>query len=75
LVFPTGLAPKAHDKDALYGVKAALDICHAFVRVVGIFSIGVTTGLVSINGVGNPVRTEYAVVSSTHHIEREKFMK
>ena len=57
-----GLPPLAHENDASYGLKAGLAICQGFQERFS-FSIGITTGVVSIGGVGNAVRTEYAVVS------------
>ncbi|TPX51263.1 hypothetical protein SeLEV6574_g00388 [Synchytrium endobioticum] len=59
-----GLPPLAHENDAPYGVKAALFIQESF-RGKFKFSIGVTTGVVSIGGVGSAVRTEYAVMGDS----------
>lgn len=57
-----GLPPLAHENDASFGLKAGLEICEKFDNVFDDFSIGVTTGMVSIGGVGNESRIEYAVV-------------
>jgi hypothetical protein len=58
-----GLPPLAHENDASYGLKAGLEICEKFSGAFDDFSIGITTGVVSIGGVGNENRIEYAVVS------------
>lgn len=58
-----GLPPLAHENDANFGIRAGLEIVQQFYPVFEQeFSIGITTGVVSIGGVGNSVRTEYAVV-------------
>lgn len=57
-----GLPPLAHENDAAYGLKAAIEIAKDFLKFKS-FSIGVTTGTVAIGGVGNKERTEYALVS------------
>ncbi|KAG5459984.1 MAG: hypothetical protein BJ554DRAFT_8031 [Olpidium bornovanus] len=57
-----GLPPLAHESDASFGIKAGMEICVAFKQIFPDFAIGITTGVVSIGGVGNAVRTEYAVV-------------
>ena len=57
-----GLPPLAHENDASFGLKAGLEICEKFSNSVDDFSIGITTGIVSIGGVGNESRIEYAVV-------------
>ncbi|KAJ3226148.1 hypothetical protein HK099_005501 [Clydaea vesicula] len=57
-----GLPPLAHENDASYGLKAGLEICERFLNVFDDFSIGITTGMVSIGGVGNENRIEYAVM-------------
>jgi hypothetical protein len=59
-----GLPPMSHENDANFGIKAALEIKNGLTDVVSEFSIGVTTGFVSIGAVGNAQRTEYALVSS-----------
>lgn len=59
-----GLPPQAHENDTSFGIKAALQICSEFDGLFDDFSIGITTGVVAIGGVGNSVRTEYAVVSN-----------
>lgn len=58
-----GLPPLAHENDASFAVQAALEISSEFGAAFDDFSIGITTGVVSIGGVGNAIRTEYAVVS------------
>jgi hypothetical protein len=58
-----GLPPLAHLNDAVHGIKAVLEIHSEFSGFLDEFSIGITTGVVSIGGVGNNSRTEYAVVS------------
>ncbi|KNC97873.1 uncharacterized protein SPPG_09415 [Spizellomyces punctatus DAOM BR117] len=60
-----GLPPLAHENDATFGIKAALEICSQFTEMFDDFSIGITTGVVSIGGVGNSVRTEYAVMGDS----------
>lgn len=57
-----GLPPIAHENDASIGLKAGLEISKHFSQVYADFSIGVTTGMVSLGGVGNEFRIEYAVV-------------
>ena len=57
-----GLPPLAHENDASFGLKAGLEICEKFQDMFDDFSIGITTGIVSIGGVGNENRIEYAVV-------------
>jgi hypothetical protein len=57
-----GLPPLAHTNDATYGLKAAIEIKEKFEKQVEVFSIGLTTGAVSIGAVGNGIRTEYALV-------------
>lgn len=58
-----GLPPLAHANDAIFGIKAATEIKDKFDRSFDSFSIGLTTGNISIGAVGNAVRTEYALVS------------
>ena len=41
-----------------------MEICEKFQGAFDDFSIGITTGVVSIGGVGNENRIEYAVVSN-----------
>ncbi|KAJ3190642.1 hypothetical protein HK101_008516 [Irineochytrium annulatum] len=60
-----GLPPLAHQNDASYGVKAVLDVRDQFVDLLDEFAIGITTGVVSIGGVGNASRTEYAVMGDS----------
>ncbi|KAJ3084587.1 hypothetical protein HK102_000614 [Quaeritorhiza haematococci] len=60
-----GLPPLAHENDASFGVKAALEIWNKYTALIGDFAIGITTGVVSIGGVGNGVRTEYAVMGDS----------
>ncbi|KAJ3125159.1 hypothetical protein HK098_000533 [Nowakowskiella sp. JEL0407] len=60
-----GLPPLAHENDAIYGIKAAIEIMEGFKEMFDEFSIGVTTGVVSIGGVGNAIRTEYAVMGDS----------
>jgi hypothetical protein len=57
-----GLPPIAHENDASYGLKAGLEISTEFENLYDDFSIGITTGMVSLGGVGNENRIEYAVV-------------
>jgi hypothetical protein len=57
-----GLPPIAHENDASYGLKAGLEIRKQFEDLFEDFSIGITTGMVSLGGVGNESRIEYAVV-------------
>jgi hypothetical protein len=57
-----GLPPIAHENDASYGLKAGLEISKQFEDLFDDFSIGITTGMVSLGGVGNESRIEYAVV-------------
>ncbi|KAJ3216323.1 hypothetical protein HDU67_009674 [Dinochytrium kinnereticum] len=60
-----GLPPLAHQNDASHGVKAVLEIRDQFAMLLDDFSIGITTGVVSIGGVGNVSRTEYAVMGDS----------
>jgi hypothetical protein len=60
-----GLPPLAHESDSLYGVNAAIEICEKFKNTFDEFSIGVTTGVVSICGFGNTQRTEYALMGDS----------
>ncbi|RKO96432.1 hypothetical protein CXG81DRAFT_10567, partial [Caulochytrium protostelioides] len=60
-----GLPPLAHENDAEYGIKAAMEICEEFKIIFSDFSIGMTTGIVSTGGVGNAIRTEYAVMGDS----------
>ncbi|KAJ3099092.1 hypothetical protein HDU97_003471 [Phlyctochytrium planicorne] len=60
-----GLPPLAHQNDASHGVRATLEIRDHFASLLDEFSIGVTTGVVSIGGVGNISRTEYAVMGDS----------
>ncbi|KAI9093055.1 nucleotide cyclase [Phlyctochytrium arcticum] len=60
-----GLPPKAHENDATFGIKAALEICTRYLPLFDDFSVGITTGVVSIGGVGNSIRTEYAVMGDS----------
>lgn len=60
-----GLPPLAHTNDATYGLKAAIEIKEKFEKQFDSFSIGLTTGAVSIGAVGNTHRTEYALVTIT----------
>lgn len=57
-----GLPPLAHTNDATYAIKAAVEIKERFEKQFDSFSIGLTTGAVSIGAVGNPQRTEFALV-------------
>lgn len=57
-----GLPPFAHECDAQFGLHAAVEINEAFGSLFDNYSIGVTTGVISIGGVGNTIRTEYALV-------------
>jgi hypothetical protein len=59
-----GLPPLAHANDAIYGIKAAVDIKEKLLKGSFSFSMGLTTGHIVIGAVGNGVRTEYALVSS-----------
>ena len=56
-----GLPPLAHENDAMYGVNAAMEIAKSF-ALFQEFSIGVSTGVISISGIGHTGRTEYALV-------------
>ncbi|KAJ3049420.1 hypothetical protein HK097_009578 [Rhizophlyctis rosea] len=61
-----GLPPLAHENDASFGIRAGLEIVQQFHPIFEEeFSIGITTGVVSIGGVGNSVRTEYAVMGDS----------
>ncbi|KAJ3035208.1 hypothetical protein HDV00_004245 [Rhizophlyctis rosea] len=61
-----GLPPLAHENDASFGIRAGLEIVQQFYPIFqDEFSIGITTGVVSIGGVGNSVRTEYAVMGDS----------
>ncbi|KAJ1537230.1 hypothetical protein HK096_001501 [Nowakowskiella sp. JEL0078] len=60
-----GLPPLAHENDSVYGIKAAIEIMDGFKDLFDEFSIGLTTGVVSIGGVGNAIRTEYAVMGDS----------
>ncbi|KAJ3417194.1 hypothetical protein HDV05_006400 [Chytridiales sp. JEL 0842] len=60
-----GLPPLAHLNDANHGIKAVLEIHAEFSTFLEQFSIGITTGVVSIGGVGNNSRTEYAVMGDS----------
>ncbi|KAI9164302.1 hypothetical protein H9P43_008131 [Blastocladiella emersonii ATCC 22665] len=60
-----GLPPLAHKNDATLGVQAAMMICEELKRHFEVFSIGLTTGVVSIGGVGNSLRTEYALMGDS----------
>ncbi|KAJ3107585.1 hypothetical protein HDU96_007849 [Phlyctochytrium bullatum] len=60
-----GLPPLAHQNDASHGVKAVLEIRDQFSQIMDEFAIGITTGIVSIGGVGNMSRTEYAVMGDS----------
>ena len=57
-----GLPPLAHANDAIYGIKAAVDIKDKLSKASYSFSMGLTTGSIAIGAVGNGVRTEYALV-------------
>lgn len=57
-----GLPPLSHENDASYGINAGLEIWSKMQSLIDDFSIGITTGMVSIGGVGNEARVEYAVV-------------
>jgi hypothetical protein len=61
-----GLPPLSHENDASYGLNAGLEIWSKMRNVMDDFSIGITTGIVSIGGVGNESRVEYAVVCLYH---------
>lgn len=63
-----GLPPLSHENDANYGINAGLEIWEKMSNLMEDFSIGITTGMVSIGGVGNESRVEYAVVSSKYLI-------
>jgi len=64
-----GLPPLAHDNDAYWAMRAAVDVRHAFRNGnIDHFAIGITTGTISIGGVGTEVRTEYALVNLLHRI-------
>ncbi|KAI9223332.1 hypothetical protein BC828DRAFT_268396 [Blastocladiella britannica] len=60
-----GLPPLAHKNDAMLGVQAGMLICEDLKRHFDEFSIGVTTGVISIGGVGNSLRTEYALMGDS----------
>ncbi|KAI8805688.1 nucleotide cyclase [Cladochytrium replicatum] len=60
-----GLPPLAHENDAIYCIKAGLEVKDKFRDIFDHFSIGITTGVVSIGGVGNSIRTEYAVMGDS----------
>ncbi|KAJ3332066.1 Adenylate cyclase type 10 [Blyttiomyces sp. JEL0837] len=60
-----GLPPLAHQNDASYGVKAVLEIREKMLAELEEFSIGITTGVVSIGGVGFNNRAEYAVMGDS----------
>ncbi|KAJ3339635.1 hypothetical protein HDU93_007962 [Gonapodya sp. JEL0774] len=60
-----GLPPHAHENDAQYGIRAALEIAEEFTRFFEHFSIGITTGVIAIGGVGNSLRTEYALMGDS----------
>lgn len=60
-----GLPPYSHENDASLGIKAGMSICEKFKGMFDHFSMGITTGVVSIGGVGNSVRTEYAVMGDS----------
>jgi hypothetical protein len=57
-----GLPPLAHKNDALLGLQAGICIRDGFRKYFKYFSIGISTGVISIGGVGNSLRTEYALV-------------
>ncbi|KAI9208088.1 nucleotide cyclase [Polychytrium aggregatum] len=60
-----GLPPLAHENDAIMGLKTGLEICQQYSFLFSEFSIGITTGVISIGGVGNSVRTEYALMGDS----------
>ncbi|KAL7753070.1 hypothetical protein RI367_001522 [Sorochytrium milnesiophthora] len=60
-----GLPPLAHKNDAKLGVQAGLELCEELSKHFDLFSIGITTGVVSIGGVGNSLRTEYALMAES----------
>jgi len=61
-----GLPPLAHDNDAYWAMRAAVDVRHAFRNGnIDHFAIGITTGTISIGGVGTEVRTEYALMGDS----------
>ena len=57
-----GLPPLAHENDAFLGVNAGIEIRDKFSESFEVFSIGITTGVVSYGGVGTEGRAEYAVL-------------
>ncbi|KAJ3367248.1 hypothetical protein GGF31_007666 [Allomyces arbusculus] len=60
-----GLPPLAHKDDAVLGLRAAMEIVVEFRKLFEKFSVGVSTGVVSIGGVGNSLRTEYALMGDS----------
>ncbi|KAI9138494.1 nucleotide cyclase [Paraphysoderma sedebokerense] len=60
-----GLPPLSHNNDALQGIQAGLEICEGFNKEDADFSVGITTGVISIGGVGNSLRTEYALMGDS----------
>ena len=71
-----GLPPLAHKNDASQAIRAALEINTAFSEIFEHFSMGITTGVISIGGVGNSLRTEYALMGdSINMAARLMFLK
>ena len=71
-----GLPPLAHKNDASQAIRAALEINTAFGEIFEHYSMGITTGVISIGGVGNSLRTEYALMGdSINMAARLMFLK
>eukprot|EP00835_Amoeboradix_gromovi_P004776 NODE_395_length_9429_cov_0.550054.p3 type:complete len:643 gc:universal NODE_395_length_9429_cov_0.550054:7582-5654(-) len=71
-----GLPPLAHKNDASQAIRAALEINTAFSEIFEHYSMGITTGVISIGGVGNSLRTEYALMGdSINMAARLMFLK
>eukprot|EP00834_Sanchytrium_tribonematis_P001964 NODE_53_length_30760_cov_1.203712.p5 type:complete len:641 gc:universal NODE_53_length_30760_cov_1.203712:23590-21668(-) len=71
-----GLPPLAHKNDASQAIRAALEINTAFADIFENYSMGITTGVISIGGVGNSLRTEYALMGdSINMAARLMFLK
>lgn len=60
-----GLPPFSHNDDAGHCARAALSIKDRFSKLFSEFSIGLTTGTISLGAVGNASRLEYALMGDS----------
>ena len=68
LVAATGLPPHSHDDDPERGVRTAVAIGHTLERLGWQGSIGVTTGRVLCNLIGNETRRVYGVIGDAVNV-------